>query len=91
MLFGAIGQTATMVLLAVLGSVNSSSTQVASAVLLFVFNSFFVIGWLRMTWLYVGPTWTRDSEKLKRCLGVPEDDLPHLQGVQATEVGGGCG
>ncbi|KAI0832570.1 general substrate transporter [Trametes gibbosa] len=52
MLFGAVGQTLTMVLLAVLGSVDSSGTQVASAVLLFVFNSFFAIGWLGMTWLY---------------------------------------
>ena len=53
MLFGAIGQTITMVLLAVLGSIDNSRTQVASAVLLFVFNSFFAVGWLGMTWLYV--------------------------------------
>ncbi|KAI0660845.1 general substrate transporter [Cubamyces menziesii] len=52
MLFGAIGQTITMVLLAVLGSIDTSGTQVASAVLLFVFNSFFAVGWLGMTWLY---------------------------------------
>lgn len=53
MLFGAIGQTITMVLLAVLGKINTPGCQVASAVLLFVFNSFFAIGWLGMTWLYV--------------------------------------
>jgi hypothetical protein len=41
-----------MVLLAVLGSVNTSATQVVSAVLLFVFNSIFAVGWLGMTWLY---------------------------------------
>ncbi|KAI9000876.1 general substrate transporter [Trametes punicea] len=52
MLFGAVGQTITMVLLAVLGSIDTSGTQVASAVLLFVFNSFFAVGWLGMTWLY---------------------------------------
>ncbi|KAI0720264.1 general substrate transporter [Cerioporus squamosus] len=52
MLFGSIGQTITMVLLAVLGSIDTSGTQVASAVLLFVFNSFFAVGWLGMTWLY---------------------------------------
>lgn len=52
MLFGAIGQTITMVLLAVLGKINTPGCQVASAVLLFVFNSFFAIGWLGMTWLY---------------------------------------
>ena len=53
MLFGSIGQTVTMVILAVLGSVDTSGARVASAVLLFVFNSFFAIGWLGMTWLYV--------------------------------------
>ncbi|KAI0352978.1 general substrate transporter [Trametes cingulata] len=52
MLFGAVGQTITMVLLAVLGSIDTSGTQLASAVLLFVFNSFFAVGWLGMTWLY---------------------------------------
>jgi len=52
MLFGATGQCLTMVLLAVLGSVDTSATQIVSAVLLFVFNSFFAIGWLGMTWLY---------------------------------------
>ena len=53
MLFGAFGQTLTMVLLAVLGSIDTSATQIVSAVLLFVFNSFFAVGWLGMTWLYV--------------------------------------
>lgn len=55
MLFSAVGQCLTMVLLAVLGSVKGSGTQVVSAVLLFVFNSIFAIGWLGMTWLYVRP------------------------------------
>lgn len=53
MLFGAAGQTLTMVLLAILGAVDTSAAQVVSAVLLFVFNSFFAVGWLGMTWLYV--------------------------------------
>lgn len=53
MLFGAIGQCITMVLLAILGSMkDNSAAQVVSCVLLFVFNSFFAIGWLGMTWLY---------------------------------------
>lgn len=52
MLFGAIGQCITMVLLAILGSIDNAATQIVSAVLLFVFNSFFAIGWLGMTWLY---------------------------------------
>jgi hypothetical protein len=41
-----------MILLAVLGSINNSAARVISAVLLFVFNSFFAVGWLGMTWLY---------------------------------------
>lgn len=53
MLFGSVGQTLTMVLLAVLGAVDTPAAQVVSAVLLFVFNSFFAVGWLGMTWLYV--------------------------------------
>ncbi|EKM59406.1 uncharacterized protein PHACADRAFT_137121 [Phanerochaete carnosa HHB-10118-sp] len=52
MLFGSVGQTLTMVLLAVLGSVDTPAAQIVSAVLLFVFNSFFAVGWLGMTWLY---------------------------------------
>ncbi|KAG6379627.1 general substrate transporter [Boletus reticuloceps] len=52
MLFGAVGQCLTMVLLAVLGSVKGGGAQVVSSVLLFVFNSFFAVGWLGMTWLY---------------------------------------
>ena len=56
MLFGAVGQCLTMVLLAILGSIDTSATQIVSAVLLFVFNSFFAVGWLGMTWLYVRPT-----------------------------------
>lgn len=53
MLFSATGQCITMVLLAVLGSISNSPANIVSAVLLFVFNSFFAIGWLGMTWLYV--------------------------------------
>lgn len=32
---------------------DTAGAQVVSAVLLFVFNSFFALGWLGMTWLYV--------------------------------------
>ncbi|OSD04385.1 general substrate transporter [Trametes coccinea BRFM310] len=71
MLFGAVGQTITMVLLAVLGSIDSSGTQVASAVLLFVFNSFFAIGWLGMTWLYVSDLSTSSRRRLNRHSRMP--------------------
>ncbi|KAA1466224.1 general substrate transporter [Dentipellis sp. KUC8613] len=52
MLFGAFGQTLTMVLLAILGSIDTPACRIVSTVLLFVFNSFFAVGWLGMTWLY---------------------------------------
>ncbi|KAK5129785.1 hypothetical protein LTR08_002805 [Meristemomyces frigidus] len=52
MLFGAAGQAMSMAVLAGTTSVNSASTGIAAAVFLFVFNSFFAVGWLGMTWLY---------------------------------------
>uniref|UniRef100_A0A060T5U5 ARAD1B10296p n=1 Tax=Blastobotrys adeninivorans TaxID=409370 RepID=A0A060T5U5_BLAAD len=58
MLFGAAGQSATMAILTatVWDGVNrvpkNSASGVAAAVFLFVFNTFFAIGWLGMTWLY---------------------------------------
>ncbi|KOS23340.1 Sugar transporter STL1 [Escovopsis weberi] len=53
MLFGSAGQAVTM---AILAGVNSrpdvKALQIAGIVFLFVFNTFFAIGWLGMTWLY---------------------------------------
>lgn len=50
MLFGAAGQAASMAILAGTTSVDSSSTGIAAATFLFIFNSFFAVGWLGMTW-----------------------------------------
>lgn len=52
MLFGAAGMSLSMVVLAVATSFGNSSGGIAAAVFLFVFNTFFAIGWLGMTWLY---------------------------------------
>lgn len=53
MLFGAAGQAGTMAILAGVNSVDDQrSYQIAGIVFLFVFNTFFAIGWLGMTWLY---------------------------------------
>ncbi|KAI1850923.1 hypothetical protein JX265_007248 [Neoarthrinium moseri] len=52
MLFGAIGQACSMAVLAGTTSSVTTSSGIAAAVFLFVFNSFFAIGWLGMTWLY---------------------------------------
>jgi sugar porter (SP) family MFS transporter len=52
MLFGAAGQAATMAILAGVNSRNDFGYQIAGIVFLFVFNTFFAVGWLGMTWLY---------------------------------------
>ncbi|KAK0387133.1 hypothetical protein NLU13_5446 [Sarocladium strictum] len=52
MLFGAAGQPATMAILAGVNSQKEKPFQIAGIVFLFVFNTFFAIGWLGMTWLY---------------------------------------
>ena len=52
MLFGAAGQAATMAILTGVNSQKNTGAQIAGVVFLFVFNTFFAIGWLGMTWLY---------------------------------------
>ena len=52
MMFGATGMSLSMVVLAVATSFDNASGGICAAVFLFVFNTFFAIGWLGMTWLY---------------------------------------
>ena len=62
MLFGAAGMSLSMVVLAattspaalkpVMGETTNQAPAYVAAVFLFVFNTFFAIGWLGMTWLY---------------------------------------
>jgi len=52
MLFGAVGMSASMIILAGTTSHPSSGTGITAAAFLFVFNTFFAVGWLGMTWLY---------------------------------------
>ncbi|KAG2090191.1 general substrate transporter, partial [Suillus discolor] len=52
MLFGAIGQSIVMLLLAILGYINNTPAQIVSVVLIFGFNTFFAFGWLGLAWLY---------------------------------------
>ncbi|KAL1842139.1 hypothetical protein VTK73DRAFT_3196 [Phialemonium thermophilum] len=52
MLFGAVGQAATMAILAGVNSSDAHGAKIAGIVFLFVFNTFFAVGWLGMTWLY---------------------------------------
>lgn len=52
MLFGAAGMAASMAVLAGSTSVQGSGVGIVAAAFLFIFNTFFAIGWLGMTWLY---------------------------------------
>ncbi|KAI2643153.1 general substrate transporter [Xylaria nigripes] len=57
MLFGAVGQAATMASLAGAASLTEGPNpprgpSIAVIALLFIFNTFFAVGWLGMTWLY---------------------------------------
>ena len=52
MLFGAAGMSISMIILAITMSLQTNPGNIACVVFLFVFNTFFAIGWLGMTWLY---------------------------------------
>jgi len=57
MLFGAAGMSGSMAILAGMNymsqnDIGGSPPGIVSAVFLFVFNTFFAVGWLGMTWLY---------------------------------------
>lgn len=52
MLFGAAGMVVSMVILAVMTHIGGSQAGIVAAAFLFIFNSFFAVGWLGMTWLY---------------------------------------
>ncbi|KAH7073607.1 general substrate transporter [Paraphoma chrysanthemicola] len=53
MMFGAAGMSMSMAVLAgTTSKIGDASMGLAATVFLFVFNSFFAIGWLGMTWLY---------------------------------------
>ncbi|KIW28029.1 uncharacterized protein PV07_07719 [Cladophialophora immunda] len=52
MLFGAVGQSASMIVLAVMTNIGGKGPGIVAAMFLFIFNTFFAVGWLGMTWLY---------------------------------------
>lgn len=52
MLFGSAGMVASMAILAAMTAVGGTGPGIVAAALLFLFNSFFAVGWLGMTWLY---------------------------------------
>jgi len=52
MLFGAVGMSGSMVILAIMTEIGGSKCGIVAATFLFIFNTFFAVGWLGMTWLY---------------------------------------
>ncbi|KAL8689282.1 MAG: hypothetical protein Q9218_005014 [Villophora microphyllina] len=52
MLFGAAGMSFSMVMLAIMDFLGGKGPGIVAAMFLFIFNTFFAIGWLGMTWLY---------------------------------------
>ena len=52
MLFGAAGMSFSMIILAVMTKIGGKGAGIVAALFLFIFNTFFAIGWLGMTWLY---------------------------------------
>jgi len=53
MIFGAIGQSLSMVILAATTAYpKNKGAQIVAAIMLFVFNTFFAVGWLGIPWLY---------------------------------------
>ena len=52
MLFGATGMSFSMIILAVMDKLGGKGPGIVAALFLFIFNTFFAIGWLGMTWLY---------------------------------------
>ncbi|KAI9742858.1 MAG: hypothetical protein M1818_003587 [Claussenomyces sp. TS43310] len=52
MIFGGSGMTLSMAILAIMDRYPGRATGIVAATFLFIFNTFFAIGWLGMTWLY---------------------------------------
>lgn len=52
MMFGSSGMLVAMILLTVMGAVNTAAAHVVLVVFFFVFMAFFAIGWQGMAWLY---------------------------------------
>ncbi|RMZ79772.1 hypothetical protein DV738_g3206, partial [Chaetothyriales sp. CBS 135597] len=52
MLWGLVGMSICMAILAATDSIGSSKSGIAETIFLFMFNTCFAVGWLGMTWLY---------------------------------------
>ncbi|KAH8153597.1 uncharacterized protein LAJ45_02410 [Morchella importuna] len=52
LLWSTAGMSASMAILAIMTSIGGGATGIVAAIFLFVFNTFFAVGWLGMAWLY---------------------------------------
>lgn len=52
MLFGATGMSLSMIVLTIMRYLDTRSSNIVTTVFVFVFNTFFAIGWQGMSWLY---------------------------------------
>lgn len=52
LMFGAGGMCISMIILAIMGAVGTRPSLIVGTLFVFVFNSFFAIGWQGMAWLY---------------------------------------
>jgi MFS family permease len=94
MLICAVGQSITMILLAILGSISNGAADIVSAVLLFVFNSIFAVGFLGVTWLYAAEIVglnirapanalsTASNWSVARSIFLPHENSPTCQDLQ---------
>lgn len=51
-MFGSAGMCVSMIVLAIMGYLNTFASQIVLVVFIFVFNTFFGIGWQGMSWLW---------------------------------------
>ncbi|THX56533.1 sugar porter family MFS transporter [Aureobasidium pullulans] len=51
-MFGAVGMSISLIVLTVMSYVDNSSTHIVMVVFIFVYNTFFAIGWQGMSWLW---------------------------------------
>ena len=51
-MFGAVGMSISLVILTVMSYIDNRSTHIVMVVFIFVYNTFFAIGWQGMSWLW---------------------------------------
>ncbi|KAI1391397.1 general substrate transporter [Hypoxylon trugodes] len=87
MLVGAAGQAISMAVLAGVNSnPDSKSAQACAVAFLFVFNTFFAIGWLGMTWLYPAEITTLRTRAPANALSTSSNWIFNFMVVMITPV-----